>query len=96
MIEQPLKWINLSSNTGVFFLEGGWYSLTAIATWNSGSIVLERLAADEATFVSTTVTLNTNGIITQMLPSGVYKLVISGTPTGIYADLTHISSKEND
>ena len=40
---------NISADTEVFNLAGGKYGMSAVATWKSGSLTLQILAADEST-----------------------------------------------
>lgn len=86
----PIKFSNISATTGTFTLAGGWYAITAIATWSSGSATLERLAADGTTFVTAATAISANGMSVVQLPPGVYKIVIASA-SAVYIDITAIN-----
>lgn len=77
---------NISANTGNFVLRGGNYGLTCHATFGGGSISLQRLAPDNATFVTVITALTADGYASANLPSGTYRLAIT-TATGVYCDV---------
>lgn len=73
-----------SSQTGTssdnFSLQGGAYVLDAVANFNSGTITLQRLGPDGATFITAATALSANGTSGSIaLPPGVYKLLVAST-----------------
>lgn len=81
---------NLSATPATFKLFGGQYSVTVHAgTWNSGSVTLQRQAADGATMVTCLTAFSADGYATANLPAGTYQLTIA-TATGVYADVTSV------
>lgn len=81
---------NISASTGAFTLKGGQYSCDYIATWNSGSVTLEKLALDGTTFVAVAVAWSANGSSLLDLPEGTYKLVFGGSPSAVYVNICRI------
>lgn len=81
---------NISASTAVFSLAGGKYGVDYIATWNSGSVTLERQAGDGSTFVAAMTAFSASGYAVADLPAGNYKLVIGGSPSAIYVTVKRI------
>ena len=77
---------NKSATPASFTLRGGNYSIEAVATWGGGSVTLNRLAADGATYVSTGISFTANGYQNVNLPSGTYQVAIA-TATAVYVDI---------
>ena len=77
---------NLSANSSTFSLRGGNYGITCHATFGGGSVGLQRLATDGATWVNVITALTTDGYATQNLPSGSYRISVT-TATGVYCDV---------
>jgi hypothetical protein len=69
---------NISATTPPFFLKGGDYMVSAIATFGGGSVELQALGPDQSTFLSlpTALKLTANGMISGFLAPGQYKFVI--------------------
>lgn len=88
---------NLSATPAVFTLRGGNYSLTLHANFSGGGTVdLQRLAPDGATFVSVLqggTAFSADGSQNVNLPSGTYKLVIA-TATAVYADIVAVVTSQ--
>lgn len=81
---------NLSVTPAAFMLSGGLYGVTAVATFGGGSITLQRLAADDSTYVTCLTAFTAAGYATVSLPPGTYKLTIA-TATAVYADVVAIA-----
>lgn len=81
---------NISATTSTFTLRGGNYAVTAHATWNSGTLALQRQAADAATMVTAMTAFSADGYATANLPSGTYQFTVTGSPSGIYVDITSV------
>lgn len=80
---------NLSATATAFNLTGGLYGITVSATWSSGTVTLQRLAADGATYVTVVTAFSANGYASAQLPQGTYKMTIA-TATAVYYDITPI------
>lgn len=84
---------NISANTASFTLRGGSYGITAHATWGGGNVVLQRLAADGATYVSVITALTADGYASANLPSGAYRFAVT-TATAVYVDVTAVVTSQ--
>jgi hypothetical protein len=73
-----------SSSSGQFQLEGGYYILSASATWGGGSVTLQIVGPDGSTLISTALTLTANGQVGGYLPPGTYQITVT-TSTAVYA-----------
>ena len=80
---------NISATPATFTLRGGQYAVTVHATWGGGSLTLQRLAPDGATYVTVLTAFSADGYATVNLPSGTYQLTIA-TATAIYVDVVAI------
>jgi hypothetical protein len=81
---------NISATTAPFSLRGGNYAVTVHAgSWSSGSVTLQRLAADGSTYVTCLTAFSADGYATVNLPSGTYKFTVASA-TGIYVDITGV------
>ena len=78
---------NISATPAAFVLRGGNYGVTIHATWGGGSVTLQRLAADGATYITVTTAFAADGFVTLNLPNGQYQLLVA-TATAIYCDIT--------
>lgn len=81
---------NVSTTQGPFKLNGGTYGLSVVATWNSGSVTLEMLAADGSTYIPALAAFSANGYGAVALPPGQYKLVVASA-TGVYMAIARIN-----
>jgi hypothetical protein len=73
-----------ATTSPVFMLKGGKYAVSCTAgTWGSGSVTLEYLGPDGATYlaVSTGATFAANGYTVVDLPPGDYKWVVASATT---------------
>jgi hypothetical protein len=80
------------SSTGdqvVFPLTGGRYGITVIATFGGGSVTLERLAGDGATWVTAATAITANGFAAVELPRGSYRFTVA-TATAVYVGIERI------
>lgn len=79
-----------AANSDEFELQGGAYAMDAIATWNSGSITLQRLGPDGATFITAASALTadcTTGSIA--LPPGIYRILVTSA-TSLWVSVARI------
>jgi hypothetical protein len=80
---------NVSSTQGPFNLRGGSYGISVIGTFSGGSVTLQRLSPDGATYVTVLTAFSAAGYSSVNLPAGVYQLAIA-TLTAVYADIVSI------
>lgn len=83
------RFTNIAANTAAFPLNGGQYAVTVHATFGGGSVTLQKLAADGATFVTCLTAFAADGFATCNLPTGTYRFAIV-TATGVYIDLNTV------
>lgn len=84
-----ISFSNIAANTASFQLKGGCYGVTVSATFGGGSVTLQRLAADGATFVTCLTAFSAAGYATVNLPIGTYKIAVT-TATAVYVDVTSV------
>lgn len=82
---------NISATPASFVLKGGNYGVTVSATFGGGSVTLQRLAADNTTYVTCLTAFTAAGYASVNLPNGTYRLLIA-TATAVYADVTSIAT----
>jgi hypothetical protein len=72
---------------------GGLYQVSwACVTWNSATSTLEQLGPDGTTYLTVSTAQSANGGQSLYLAPGIYKFLVTGTPTtDISAVLTRIS-----
>lgn len=64
-----------TADSDVFTLLGGAYVLDAVANFNSGTITLQRLGPDGATYITAATALSASGTSGSLaLPPGKYKI----------------------
>lgn len=78
-----------ASNSGLFQLIGGYYCLTASATWSSGTVTVQAVGPDGSTLINTALTLSANGQSLGYLPAGTYQITVA-TSTAVYASLQSV------
>jgi len=88
---ENVQFTNISASTAAFTLRGGNYGITVSATFGGGSVTLQRLAADAATYVTVVTAFTAAGYASANLPSGTYRLTIA-TATAVYADVVSIAT----
>lgn len=81
---------NISATTAAFTLRGGLYGVTVHATWGGGSVTLQRLATNAATYVTVLTAFSADGYATVSVPQGIYKITVA-TATAIYVDVSSIA-----
>lgn len=79
---------NISAATAGFPLVGGRYGITVSATFGGGSVTLQRLAADNSTYVTVS-TYTAAAYETQDIPDGTYRFGVT-TATAVYVDMRAI------
>lgn len=77
-----------ADSSGPFILSGGLYGFTAVGTFSSTNMGLNKLGPDGSTYVAAFTPLTTNGYITVYLPPGTYEF--SGTSTSCDASIQRI------
>jgi hypothetical protein len=81
---EDIAFKNASSTQGPFSLRGGSYGVTVHAgSWGGGSVTLQRLGDDGATYVTVLTAFAADGYASVNLPAGTYHLAIV-TATGVY------------
>ena len=84
---------DLSATSPTFTVIGGRYFVAVTAgDWSSGSVTLDVLGPDGATYVqvSSSASLSANGaFVADLPPHGTYQLAISDA-TGVYAALSRV------
>ncbi len=81
---------NISATPAVFPLDGGCYAIDVIATWNSGSVTLQRQGPDGATYLTATTALSADGTSGAVaLPKGIYRLLVT-TATAVFVSVLPI------
>lgn len=82
---------NIAATTAAFKLIGGKYSVAAVATFGGGSVKLQRLGPDAATYqsVASASDFSAAGYTALDLPPGQYRFTIA-TATAVYAEVTAI------
>ena len=88
----PITFSNISATTSQFTLLGGWYGLTAHATWGGGNATLQRLAADGSTWVTAATAITADGLSVVQLPGGQYRVAIT-TASAVYIDITSVDPR---
>ncbi len=87
--------INGSVVAGPVFWPGGVGTFTAVSSsWSGGTATLQYLGPDGATWITagtnTTCTANCGGVA--YLPPTQIKVVVSGSPTALYANIAQVQS----
>lgn len=79
-----------NANSDNFKLQGGAYAMDAIASWGGGSITLQRLGPDGATFITAATALTADGTTGSIaLPPGTYR-VLATTAAAIWVSVARI------
>lgn len=100
---EAVKFDNINATTASFLTLGGFYNATVIATFGGGSVELQQLAEDGATWVSLLFPFNNagvevdlvigkftaNGMKQFILAAGQYRFLVT-TATAVYASLTRV------
>jgi predicted phage tail protein len=80
---------NISADTEVFNLAGGKYGMSVVATWKSGSVTMQILAADESTWLAVAIPFTADGFQTADLPPGQYRFQVTNA-TAAYVTINGI------
>lgn len=84
---------NITADTSPFWIYGGRYMLTAVATWGGGNVVLETIGPDGSTYLAVANladdAVEANGSFYYDLPPGQYRFNLT-TATGVYLKLTRV------
>lgn len=94
-ITEAVLYSNIAASTAPFKLKGGRYVLAASATFSGGSVSVQMLGPDAATWVTpsniagSANTITAAGCQTVDLPPGQYRITIA-TATAVYASLASI------
>jgi hypothetical protein len=81
---------NLAATSSTFTVAGGKFSLDVVGSWGSGSAQLELLGPDFSTWLNAGSSVTSNTIQTLDLPSGQYRVVITGGASAVYFALTKV------
>jgi hypothetical protein len=81
---------NISATPAVFTLKGGLYGVSAKATWDGGSVTLQRLSIDGSTYVTVLTAFTATGYGTVPLPPGTYRLAVT-TATAVFAEIVQLA-----
>jgi hypothetical protein len=93
LVSTPARsWKNISATPPLFRPTAGLYELTVHAeTWGGGSVTLQRIAADGATYASAFKVFSGDDLDTSYVTSGAYQLTIA-TATNVSADFVLIET----
>ena len=86
-----ISFSNIATTTAAFTLQGGKYAVASTATLGGGSVKLQRLGPDGATYqsVASASDFTAAGYTALDLPPGQYRFTIA-TSTAVYAEVTAI------
>lgn len=83
------SFLNISATTAAFPLDGGRYGADFHATWNAGSVTLQKLAADGSTWLTALAAWSADGTDLGDLPRGSYRFDVASA-TGVYVNIVRI------
>ena len=83
------SFFNISATTANFTLDPGIYGADFVAVWNGGSVTLEKLAADNATWVTALTPWTANGTTLGQIPEGIFRLKVANA-TGVFVNIRRI------
>jgi hypothetical protein len=83
------QFTNISATTVAFGLKGGRYGLVVSANFAGGNVQLQMLSLDGVTWINFGAAITVNGVATNDLPPGQYRIAIV-TATAVYAALTSV------
>lgn len=84
----------VTSSSSQFQLQGGKYWFSAVGSFNSATIIIQRLGPDGITLVSANTGLTTAGGNTSDLPPGAYQVTVSGSTTAaLWWEVVRISGE---
>jgi hypothetical protein len=82
-----------SATQGPFVLLGGKYGVSCSATFSTGSVALQILGPDGATFV-TVASFTANGVTPVDLPAGKYQVNVTAPATAVNLSVIPISYRK--
>jgi hypothetical protein len=91
LLNGTVTFTNIAATPASFALRAGLYGITSKGTWGGGSATLQRLAADNATYITVLTAITADGYATVQLPPGTYRLLIA-TATAVYVDIIVIAT----
>ncbi len=80
---------NISATTAAFKLDGGLYGVSVIAT-GFGTVTLQALGPDGATWLTPLTAFSANGFATAYLAPGQYRFAIASA-TAVYASIASVN-----
>tara|TARA_R110000868_G_scaffold24342_2_gene96277 strand:+ start:5591 stop:5881 length:291 start_codon:yes stop_codon:yes gene_type:complete len=82
---------NISADTGAFTLQGGTYAIVGSASWGGGTVKLQALSLDGATWIDIpNASLTANGFLSPLyLPAGQYQFDVA-TATAVYISVVNV------
>jgi len=86
---ESFQFANIAATTAQFQVKGGTYLLTVHATFGGGSVQMQTLAGDGATWLLLGTSITADGTQSFTLPPGAYRIAIA-TATAVYANLTRV------
>jgi len=86
---ESFQFANIAATTAQFQVKGGTYVITVHATFGGGSVQLQTLAGDGATWLLLGTSITADGTQSFTLPPGAYRFAIA-TATAVYANLTRV------
>lgn len=95
---ETIIFADVGATTTAFGLVGGVYGVDVVGAFTSGSVILEKRAADGVTFVpcqnnqGVATGFNASGYQVFQLPPGTYEFSVAST-TGVYINLQRIPYK---
>lgn len=90
---ESVNFQNIAADTANFTLTGGAYVLDAVGNFNSGSVTLQRLGPDGATFFTAATALSAVGTSGSLaLPPGIYKIAVANA-TGLSVSVIRIPAE---
>lgn len=93
-----VQFTGINTNTSPFVLHGGRYGMDVKATFNSGSVSLQKLCADGATYATVVndmgaaTSFSTAGYRTADLPAGAYRIMVVAA-TGVFVSLQRVPAE---
>jgi hypothetical protein len=86
-----VRFSNISASTAAFALNGGAYMAAVVATFGGGTVKLQALGPDQATYMSVGGDFSANGTASPLwLPPGQYRFTIA-TATAVFCSVAGVS-----
>ena len=92
-----VEFSNIAATTAGFRLNGGLYTVAAVATFNAGNVELQALGPDQSTYLSVpaalpvgaALKLSAAGAIQGYLPPGIYRFTVT-IATAVYCSVAEV------